>query len=642
MYKRKLFRLFVLLISSLTLSLNVFASGVHYLPGVTSQMSEPSFWTNNDDVLMTYSEISALNELTISTRATCMYDLKKQSDTLDGVSLNSALLKSTAADASYYAGWTYLGKSTVATKADFDPIVQNSQNPNPQKVQNVKYGIAVKRTELRAFPSPTPLWDDPNDKDFDYQYLSAVRVNEPLVITSVSADGKYYLAKSICCSGWIPSEDVAVCKDKTEWLSAWDISPDNTLIVYGDKVYLECSNTSPETSALMLTMGTVLELAPFYDPNSLIDNRAAYQNYSVWIPLRMPDGSYSKKLALISEHHKVSVGYLPLTEQNISEVAFSALGNIYGWGGSLSSDDCSGYVRNIYKCFGLELARNTSWQSLMPMGKIDMQYMCREERIKVLNDLPFGSVLYFNGHEMLYLGSREGNHYVISAVSSIMNPQNTTLRQRVRSTLISTLDVRRANGNSWLDDLNLALVPYYPSESQKLPQMSWYHDGVAFCLKNSLMKGDQNKCFNPDTNITWAEICQILYNMEDIDDSVDKTENAKWYDTAVNYAKNVWLFGEAVAGFNPETPISREELATVLLCYSRRRNFDVNYSDSIISKYADASQISSYAHGGVCYVTDKNIMNGKTDNTFNPSENATRAEIAVIIERFYKLNGLSN
>ena len=72
MYKRKLFRLFVLLIFSLTLSLNVFASGVHYLPGVTSQMSEPSFWTNNDDVLMTYNEISALNELTISTRANCM------------------------------------------------------------------------------------------------------------------------------------------------------------------------------------------------------------------------------------------------------------------------------------------------------------------------------------------------------------------------------------------------------------------------------------------------------------------------------------------------------------------------------------------------------------------------------------------
>ena len=36
------------------------------------------------------------------------------------------------------------------------------------------------------------------------------------------------------------------------------------------------------------------------------------------------------------------------TKANIAKVTFSALGNIYGWGGSLNSDDCSGYMRNVY------------------------------------------------------------------------------------------------------------------------------------------------------------------------------------------------------------------------------------------------------------------------------------------------------
>ena len=101
-----------------------------------------------------------------------------------------------------------------------------------------------------------------------------------------------------------------------------------------------------------------------------------------------------------------------MTEKNIANVALEALGNTYGWGGALLSDDCSGYIRNVYKCFGLELARNTTWQSAMPMVNVNMTDMCREERLTVLDALPFGSILFFNGHEMLYLGKENGKYYV--------------------------------------------------------------------------------------------------------------------------------------------------------------------------------------------------------------------------------------
>ena len=166
--------------------------------------------------------------------------------------------------------------------------------------------------------------------------------------------------------------------DKEEWLSAWDFAHEDALVVWGDKVYTEYSNSGKETSELMLTMGTVLEIAKNINPNELIDLRSAYNNHVVWMPIRNDDGSYSKKLTLISESEDVSVGYLPLTKYNISRVALSALGNIYGWGGSLHSEDCSGYIRNIYKCFGFELARNTNWQSSMPMAKVDMKNMAKE------------------------------------------------------------------------------------------------------------------------------------------------------------------------------------------------------------------------------------------------------------------------
>ncbi len=641
MANKRVWSVFLVIMLNIGIITNAGAAGVTYLPDVTKNMSDASYWTNENEVLMSLDEIENLNELTISAKGTYMYDLKNQPETVDGISLNEALEKSSRADAEHYLGWTYLESENLATEADFEELIKNTQNQNPKEKQNVLYGIAIRRTELRAFPSPKAIWDDPKDKDFDYQYLSSVRVNEPLVITSVSADGKYYLAKNTCCSGWVIAENVAVCKDKAQWLSAWDIEPQNVLVVYGDKVYTETSIVGEETSQLMLTMGTVLEKADIEDSNMLIDNRAVYQNYAVWIPIRSSDGSYAKKLTLISEHNKVSEGYLPLTKENIAEVAFSALGNTYGWGGGLYSEDCSGYIRNIYKCFGFELARNTSWQSAMPMAKVDMKYMCREERIAVLDAMPFGSILYFSGHEMMYLGKENGKYYVISAISSIMQPDNPSVRQRIRSTIINTLEIKRANGNTWLDDLTVALVPYWSVESSDLPRYAWYHDGVAFCLQNKLMQSDENKLFNPDNNITWAEFLQILWDNEG-NPGMEESENAdnengELYD-ASKWATDTKLVHENDMPLSLELPMTREQIASILYLYARFKGMDTGVSESTdVLTYDDVSEISEYAVEAMRYAVGMDIIKGKTENTINPKDYATRAEVAVILERFLTL-----
>ena len=238
---------FVLVTLSITLMCGIgtqaLAAGISYLPYVTKEMSDPLYWTADNEIMMTEDEISELNALIIDTRGTNMNDLKKQPETVDGIALNEALKTSSQADVSYYLGWTYLGSETIAEQSDFDPIIENTQNPKPGRDQKVWYGLAVKSTALRSFPSELPIWDDPTDRDLDYQYLVNIRVNEPLIITSVSKDGRYYLAKNICCSGWIPADDVAICTDRQEWLSAWDLPSDKSLIVYGDKVRTETSVT---------------------------------------------------------------------------------------------------------------------------------------------------------------------------------------------------------------------------------------------------------------------------------------------------------------------------------------------------------------------------------------------------------------
>ena len=625
---------------SVILCANCLAAGGYYLPYVTGEMSSPSYWTEETDILMSYEEIEQLNKEALSTKGTNMNDLKNQSETVNGIAQNESLLKSSRADAEYYLGWTFLESDKIATIEEYEPMIQNTQNPDATEDQKVLYGIATKRTELRTFPSDIAIWDEVIDTDFDYQNLVAIRVNEPVVIRSKSADGKYYLAKNVCCSGWIPAEDVAICKDKEEWLSAWDIKNEDSLVVWGDKVFTETTIIGEKTSELLLTMGTVLELAKDIDPNVLIDNRAAYNNYVVWMPIRNDDGTYSKKLTLISENEKVHKGYLPLTKENIAKVTFSALGNIYGWGGSLNSDDCSGYMRSVYKCFGMELARNTTWQTAMPVGKVNMKNMPKEERIKFLDAIPFGTILYISGHEMMYLGSEDGRYYVISAAGNVVLPNSPTKTvQRLRSIVINTLDMRRTNGNTWFDEITTAIIPYYDAEENNLPDYEWYHDGAVYCLKNKIMQGDENKFFNPSNNITWAEFMQILFNMEKPKPTVETEEGAPWYTAAVTWAKDNGLIDENDKDFDPDSAMSRQQLASVMFLYAKFKGYDVTVgNDTNILSYDDVAEIAEYALPAMQYVAGAKIINGKTESTLNPKDNTTRAEIAVILERFVRYN----
>lgn len=637
--KKLKFTSWLLVIMILTVS----GVNANYMPGVTEDMSKASYWSEDRELIMSYESIETLNRETIASRGTGMYDLKNQKDSLDGVALNEALKSSSEADASYYLGWTYLGSTELATREDFDEIILNTQNPNAKKVQSTLYGIVVRRSELMCFPTDTPIWDDPKDKDFDYRYLSSLRVNEPLVITSVSADGRFYLAKNICCSGWVSADAVAICRDKAEWLSAWDTDPAHTLVVWGDKVYTEYSLVAPETSELMLTMGTTLEMAEESDPDTLVDNRAVYNNHVVYLPVRKDDGTYSKKPTLISRTDKVSAGYLPLTREAIARVSLEALGNTYGWGGSMHSDDCSGFVRNVYKCFGMELARNTTWQCEMPMGKIDMKNMCKEERVSIMDSLPLGTILYFNGHEMLYLGKRNDHYYVISSVGNIMHPQKPGVIQRIRSTIINNLEVKRGNGNTWLEDLTMAIVPYYEEGDSRLPTYQWYHDGVAYCLENNLMKGDENKFFNPGGIVTWAEVLQVMSNIMDEDKTPGDKVYENWYDEAVELAVDKELISHEITDFHPQKNISRQELADVLYRYARQSGADVGVGeDTNILSYDDAEDIADYAVLAMQFVAGAGVMRGKTDTTLCPQDSTTRAELATVLKNFFEWDNQSS
>jgi hypothetical protein len=97
------------------------------------------------------------------------------------------------------------------------------------------------------------------------------------------------------------------------------------------------------------------------------------------------------------------------------------------------------------------LPRNTDEQRLMPVNEIKVMGMNEGEKSNIIKELNPGALLYFPGHVMIYLGEDDGNLYVINAAGSVTFDKT----ERVRSVLINDLKVKRANGKTWLDEIDI-------------------------------------------------------------------------------------------------------------------------------------------------------------------------------------------
>ncbi len=425
-------------------------------PNVTNEMCGAAFWQRkencSDSVIMTEAEIAEFNRKILDTTETCTNDLTSFGGTYNGKSLaelNAAFQSPSG---------LYLNGEPVP-ESYYEAIRENIKNAPVTNNMPYKFGFAVNRTIMKAYPYEDYLSDDPSDPEWDNLASSAVLVNEPLVVMFTTADGKFTLVNSQCCSGWVPTEDIGVCESKEDWESL--LNPEEFLVVTGEKVYLEPS-ADADLNEKLLTMGTVLELDSEYTDK--VAYRLPWNNYVVKMPARDENGKFYQKNALISANRDVNTGYLPYTSANVVSQAFKSLGDRYGWGGMMNSQDCSAYVREVYRCFGFELPRNTNRQAAMPADVTVMTdvnagvNMTDDEKKAVLDTLPAGTILFISGHEMIYLGEDNGLYYTINDSSSLIAPDEPGVVIRPRSVIVNDLSTLRSNGNTWLTELTRAVV----------------------------------------------------------------------------------------------------------------------------------------------------------------------------------------
>ena len=106
-----------------------------------------------------------------------------------------------------------------------------------------------------------------------------------------------------------------------------------------------------------------------------------------------------------------------------------------------------------------------------------------------------------------------------------------------------------------------------------------------------------------------------------------------------------WACGDGIINGTSATTISpqgittREQIAAIMFRYAKYKGYDVSVGESTnILSYTDAESISEYAISAMQWACGSGLMKGKTESTINPLDNATRAEIAAILQRFLEAN----
>ncbi len=171
----------------------------------------------------------------------------------------------------------------------------------------------------------------------------------------------------------------------------------------------------------------------------------------------------------------------------------------------------------------------------------------------------------------------------------------------------------------------------------------WYYKAVAFNVEKNYFNGYANGYFGPADNmqrqdfiINLAKIAKAdLTAYQGVDCGLSDVSTDAYYTSAVAWAvENDIIGGYQDGRFGVSDSITREQICVIL--YKYMANYlgeDVSLSEdtqTILSKFSDKDNISTWAVTSVAWAVENGIVGGGAQTSVNPLGNATRAEVAQI------------
>ena len=166
-----------------------------------------------------------------------------------------------------------------------------------------------------------------------------------------------------------------------------------------------------------------------------------------------------------------------------------------------------------------------------------------------------------------------------------------------------------------------------------------FYDGVRYVYENGVMNGVDGDRFDPDGPATRATAVTMLWRLEGQPQGAagpfTDVPAGTWYTQAVNWAAEAGLVnGVSETAFEPDAPVTREQLEAILYRCAQARGRGFQGAWSFPLDFRDAAEVSGYADEAMHWVTAEGIFTGMEDGTLAPRANVSRAQIAVVFIRF--------
>ena len=173
---------------------------------------------------------------------------------------------------------------------------------------------------------------------------------------------------------------------------------------------------------------------------------------------------------------------------------------------------------------------------------------------------------------------------------------------------------------------------------------NWAYPGIQYCVTHGIMGGMGDGTFAPTGTTTRAQIVQILYNLEGTPAVIGTTPftdlTANWYKPAILWAyQNNVVAGTSPTTFDPEGPVTREQIAVILTQYMFHvLKMERTWTPADLSTFPDGAQVSSWAKEAMQDAVALGLINGTKAPDgkvyLDPQGSAARQQVATILMNF--------
>lgn len=178
----------------------------------------------------------------------------------------------------------------------------------------------------------------------------------------------------------------------------------------------------------------------------------------------------------------------------------------------------------------------------------------------------------------------------------------------------------------------------YSSNFTDVPRYEWYYEAVSYVASEGLMNGVSTTQFNPNGTASRAQIVTILWRLAGepsaLTGAFTDVPAGQYYSTAVAWASRQGIVtGVGNNRFEPNSNITREQLAVILYRYAQDAGYTTSASANITGYY-DYARVNSYARTAMSWAVGAGLITGTSTTTLSPQDTATRAQVATILMRF--------